>query len=109
MATYRAHVLNTQAAGDGSVHFDCWIQLLTDVGPPEVWTNVPRGHRTVRLQASSILTITQSGMTDPQKRTAIRELFRAEALSWGIDESDEANNDILTLIPGGSWPVDVEL
>lgn len=104
MTTYRAHVLSTEAAGDGTVHFDCWIQRETS---PDVWEDIPRGHRTLVLQSSAILSITESGMTDPQKRTALCDLFRAEAKGWGIDESDDADQQLLVLIP--EWPVDVVL
>ena len=114
MATYRARILDTEAAGDGTVHFDCWIQreVETDPGPPPVmgWENVPSGHRTIVLQGSAVLAITQNGsLTPTQKRAALAALFRTEAKNWGIDESDEANEDLLELIPGGSWPVNVSL
>jgi len=107
MANYRAHVLDSEAAGDGTVHFDCIIQKED---PPGTWTDVPRGHRTLVLGAAAVLAITENpGLTDPQKRAALSQLFKTEAQGWGIDESDAAETDILALIPAGSWPVNVDL
>ena len=113
MANYRAHVLDSEAAGDGTVHFDCVIQKeVIDPGPPIVttWEDVPRGHRTLVLGAAAVLAITEDpGLTDPQKRAALSQLFKTEAQGWGIDESDAAETDILALIPAASWPVNVDL
>lgn len=109
MATYRAKINDSEAAGNGTVHFDCWIQRL-ESEDPDVWINVENGHRTVVLQAASILFITDNdSLTDTQKRDQLKELFRLQALSWGIDEADNANEDIVLLIPSESWPVNVVL
>jgi len=110
MANYRARILNTEAAADATVHFDCWIQRETADPPPDNWVNVLNGHRTLVLQASAIKAITQNpALTDNQKRAQLAELFRIEATSWGIDEADDANGSIIALIPDGSWPVNVGL
>lgn len=106
MANYRANVVESVASADGTVHFDCWIQRQNGA----TWVNVPHGHRTIVLQATAILLITQnSSLTDAQKRQQLSELFRLQAGSWGIDESDEADGDIMALLPIGSWPVNVAL
>ncbi len=108
MASYRVRINNTTPAGDGTAHFDIEIQMLTDPGPPEVWQTVPLGHRTVVLQASAIKLITEdSGLTDTQKRNALRALLKQEAQNFGVDEADDAINQILALIPSGSWPVNI--
>lgn len=107
---YRVHVIDSEPTGDGQVRFDCVIQKLVDVGPPEVWQDIPKGHRTLALSASAVLTITQNQqLTDVQKRTELRALFKTEAKGWGLDEADTAYDDIMGLIPSGSWPVDVDL
>jgi hypothetical protein len=104
---YRAHVLSSEAGADGSVKFDCWIQREAEV---DVWVNVDRGHRSLVLPANVVLAITEDpGLTDAQKRAAIKALFKEQAKGWGIDVADAAEQDIMSLIPSGSWPVDVDL
>lgn len=111
MANYRAKIIDSEAAGDGTVHFDCWIQREEDDRQGgTIWVNVEKGHRSVVLQASAVLAVTQDGsLSDGQKRSRLAQLFRQEALSWGIDEADAANEDIMSLIPSESWPVNVNL
>lgn len=107
MANYRAHVINEEAAGDGTNHFDCVIQREDT---PGVWVDVPKGHRTLVLGSLAVLAITENpALTDPQKRAALKQLFQSEAQSWGIDESDAADDAIMELIPSGDWPVNVDL
>jgi len=107
MATYRAHVLSTEAAANGDVHFDCWIQKQVEVEGEPTWENVPSGHRTLVLQGAAVQVILDNeSLTNVQKRLAIAELFREEAKSWGIDEADEANTGIEDLV---TFPVDVSL
>jgi hypothetical protein len=107
MATiYRANVLDGEAAANGDLHLDTWIQKSEDDGA--TWENVPAGHRTLVLDGAAVLTITESAGTDQQKRAALLELFRQEAESWGIDESDDAYTQMYDLLPSG-WPVTVEL
>jgi len=105
MANYRAKVESGKAAANGDIHLDCWIQCETE---PDVWENVPLGHRALVLDGAAVLSITESGMTNQQKLNALQDLFRQEAGSWGIHESDDAYNQLFALLPAG-WPVDVNL
>uniref|UniRef100_A0A6M3J143 Uncharacterized protein n=1 Tax=viral metagenome TaxID=1070528 RepID=A0A6M3J143_9ZZZZ len=105
MATYRARVLGSEAAANGDVHLDVYIQRETE---PAVWVDVPNGHRTMVLNGRAVLAITESAQTDAQKRAALVELMRQTAAAWGIDESDEANEQLTALVPGG-YPVNVTL
>jgi hypothetical protein len=105
MANYRARVLNGGPAANGDVHLDCWIQREVET---DVWEDVPMGHRSLVLNGAAILSITESAMTDQQKLTALQDLFRQKAASWGIHESDDAYNQLYDLLPAG-WPVNVSL
>jgi hypothetical protein len=105
MANYRANVLGGEAAANGDIVFDCWIEKEVEEG---AWEPVPMGHRTLVLDGAAVLSVTESGMTDPQKRAALLELFRQEAESWGIHESDDAYSQLYDLLPAG-WPVTVGL
>lgn len=102
---YRVRVESGEPAANGDVHLDCWVQKEVE---PDVWQNVPTGHRTLVLDGAAVLSITESAMTDPQKLAALRELFSQEAASWGIHRSDDAYNQLHNLLPGG-WPVTVNL
>jgi len=109
MADYRAHILDGEASADGNVMLDCYIQKLTDPGPPEVWTLVPNGHRTMVLNGAAVLAITQHPTwTDAEKLAALVALFCQTAESWGVAESDEAETELEALLPSG-WPVNVDL
>lgn len=105
MADYRVRVTSGEAAANADIHLDAWLEKETS---PDVWEPIPLGHRTLVLDGAAVLAITGSGGTDQQKRAALLELFRAEAESWGIDESDEAYNALYDLLPSG-WPVNVNL
>lgn len=105
MATYRVNVQSSEAAANGDVYLDCWIQRFDD---PD-WVNVESGHRTMVLDGAAVLAVTeQPTWTDTQKRNALLEIFRQEALSWGVDEADDANTQLVALLPSG-WPVNVNL
>lgn len=102
---YRARVTSGEAAANGDVHLDCWIEKEQE---EDVWVPVVNGHRTMVLDGAAVLAITESGMTDAEKRAALLELFRQEAASWGIHESDDAYTQMEGLMPTG-WPVTVNL
>ena len=109
MATYRVRVESSEAAANGDVHLSCQIQKLTDPGPPEVWEQVPNGRRTMVLKGKLVLGITEHPTcSDAQKRQALLDEFKRVAESWGIDEADDANTQMVALIPGG-FPKDVNL
>jgi hypothetical protein len=108
MATYRVHVTNSEAAASGDVHLNCEVQKLISTGP-DVWEVIPQGHRTMVLDGEAVLAITEHPTwTTTEKRDAALDLFKQEATSWGIDESDDANTQLVALMPGG-FPKDVEL
>ncbi len=102
---YRVRVESGESAANGDLHLGAWVEKET---APDVWELIPLGHRTMVLNGARVLAITGGAGTDAQKRAALLELFRAEAASWGIDESDEAYNELYDLLPGG-WPVSVNL
>jgi len=102
MATYRAHIEGSEAAANGDVHFTCKIQRL-DAGE---WVDVHNGSRTLVMDGAAALVITEGEGTANEKRAALGELFRQTALGWGIDEADDANEQINALV---SFPVDVNL
>jgi len=105
MASYRARVEGGEAAANGDVHFDCYVECEVE---SDVWEVVPYGHRTLVLNGAAVLSITESEMTNGQKLTALTNLFCQEAESWGIHESDDAYNQLFDLLPTG-WPVNVSL
>lgn len=108
MATYRVRVESSEAAANGNVHLMVQIQKLIE-GDPDVWEQVPNGRRTMVLDGSAVLAITEHPLwTDGEKRAALLALFREEAERWGIDEADEANAQMVALMPGG-FPKDVAL
>lgn len=112
MYEYRANILSSEAAANATLQLDCWVQRrLKDPPDPEnnPWVNVPLGHRTVVLQASALQKVLDSAATDQQKRAAIVALLRQEIVSWGIDEADRAEQGLMALVPGESWPVSVPL
>jgi len=106
MAEYRVRVESGAPTAGGDVDLDCWIERESTT--PGVWDVVPNGHRTMRLDGASILAITAGAGTDAQKLSALAALFKATALEWGIDEADDAYNQLYALLPAG-WPVNVGL
>ena len=104
MADYRVHVEEIEAAADGDIHMLCVIQRDDD----GEWVPVINGHRTMVLDGQAVLAITESAMTDAEKRAAMLSLFKAEATAWGIDESDEAYNQLIALLPV-NWDGNVNL
>lgn len=102
---YRAKIASGKAAADGTVHFDCWIERESE---PDVWEVVPMGHRTLVRSSATILSITESEMSDQEKLDALCALLCEEATNWGIHKSDDAYNQMYDLLPTG-WPVNVDL
>ena len=104
MADYRVRILSSEAAADGDVHLDCYIQR-DDEGE---WVDTLNGHRTMVMDGEAVLAITEGSGTEVEKRTALLALFKAEAEAWGIDQADDANLQLVALLPTG-WPVNVNL
>ena len=91
MAVYQAKVVSIEATANGIVNADVFVELRTGTSPNFVYTPAVNGHFTVVLDASEVLAITgNTGLTNVQKRQAIRDLIKAKALERGIDKSDEA-------------------
>ncbi|KKN74830.1 hypothetical protein LCGC14_0387230 [marine sediment metagenome] len=100
---YRFTVESSEAAANGDVHLDTWVEKY--VGSEWVRT-VPNGHFTVVLNGAVIMTIADGAGTDNKKRTALSELFRVEVASRGIDTADDAETKLDALI---TFPVSVAL
>lgn len=97
---YRANVVSIEPAANGTINADVFIELRGGTSPDFTWTPTSNGHFTVVIQATDILTIINDVSLSPvQKRQAIRNLVRAQALARGVDVSDEAYAAWITLIP----------
>ena len=101
---YRARVLNSEAAANGDIHLDTFVESDRSGD----WVLIPGGHRTLVLDGEAVLAICESGDTLANRRLAIKDLFVQEIKSWGIDESDDANEQLMALIYQG-WPQTVNL
>jgi len=99
---YRARVLSSEAAANGDIHLD--VHVESDRSGD--WALIPGGHRTLVLDGAAVLAITTGAGTLTQKRAALSALFKAEVLEWGLDTSDDANEQLLELV---SLPVTVSL
>jgi len=102
---YRARIVDSEAAASGDVHLDCFLERSKDEGG--TWELVDGGHRTVVLDGDAVLAITENeGLTDNQKVGQLADMFKQEVVGWGIDRSDDADQQINALV---SFPVKVEL
>ena len=101
---YRARVLSSEAAANGDVHLD--VNVESD--RTGSWVLIPGGHRTLVLDGDAVLAITTSGGTLASRRAAALALFIQEISAWGIDKSDDANEQLSALVYQG-WPQTVEL
>ena len=101
---YRARVKSSEAAASGDVHLDTFVESDRS----GEWVLIPGGHRTLVLDGEAVLAICESGDTLANRRLAIKDLFVQEIKSWGIDESDDANEQLMALIYQG-WPQMVDL
>ena len=100
--SYRARVVSSEPAANGDVHLDVYVESdrLGD------WALIPGGHRTLVLDGSAVLAILEGSGTDSQKRAALSALFKQEVAAWGIDESDNANEQLNELV---TFPINVVL
>ncbi len=101
---YRARVLSSEAAANGDIHLDCHIESDRSGD----WELIIGGHRTLVLDGSAVLAICNSGDTLAERRQAVKDLFIQEIKAWGLDESDDANEQLMALIYQG-WPQTVGL
>ena len=104
---YRLRVVSSEAAANGNVHMDTWVDKSIDDG--DNWEPAQSGHFTLVLNGAAVLAITEGPGTQAQKRAALLALLKAEVASRGIDSADDADNQLRDLLPGGDWPVTVGL
>ena len=100
--SYRARVISSEPAANGDVHLDTHVES-NRIGE---WLLIPGGHRTLVLDGEAVLAITEGSSTNAAKRTALSALFKQEVKAWGLDESDDANEQLLALV---TMPVTVGL
>jgi len=105
MANYRVTILGSEAAANGDIHMDVNVEKEIET---DVWELIPNGHRTLVMDGEAVLAITTGTGTDAAKRASLLALFKQEVLSWGVDEADDANTQLVDLLPEG-WPVSVML
>ena len=101
---YRARVLSREEPANGDVHLD--VNVESDRSGD--WELIPGGHRTLVLDGEAVLAIINSGDTLANRRLAMKALFIQEISAWGIDKSDDANEQLSALVYQG-WPQTVEL
>jgi hypothetical protein len=98
MAFYKVNIISMEAGADATVMADAFVQVRISRNP-DVFQDIKNGHRTIVLGAAEVKAITNSAMTAPQKRTALRDLIKAKVLAMGLDVADEAWTDFITLVP----------
>ena len=103
MAVYRANIISIEAAANGTINADCFVELKVSLDPP-VWQPTSQGHFTIVLAASEILAITDSAMTSSEKRVALKTLIKQKALERGVDSADEAYSAMTSLL---TFPLEV--
>jgi len=91
---YRTRVESSEAAANGDIHLDVFVESDRSGD----WVLIPGGHRTLVLDGSAVLLITGGSGTPTEKRLALAALFKQEVLNWGIDRSDDANEQLLELV-----------
>ncbi len=97
MAFYKVTVQSMEAHDGALVYADALLQMRTSRNP-DVFKDI--GHRTVVLGAVEVTLITDdAGMTQAQKRAALKDLVKAKVLAMGIDAADEAWTEFITLVP----------
>ena len=99
---YRANVLSSEPSANGDIHLD----VMVESDRSGDWQLIPGGHRTLVLDGAAVLAITEGAGTDLQKRQALSALFKQEVIGWGIDESDDANQQLTGLV---IFPITVSL
>lgn len=99
---YRASILSSEAAANGDICLD----VIVESDRTGSWALIQNGHRTLVLDGSAVLAITSGAGTAAQKRTALSNLFKSEVLLWGLDEADDANQQLAALV---TYPVIVSL
>ncbi len=101
---YRAIVLSAEPAANGDVHLDTFIESDREGD----WALIPGGHRTLVLDGEAVLAIVNNGDTLANRRLAMKNLFIEEIKAWGLDESDNATQELTALMYQG-FPQTVDL
>jgi hypothetical protein len=105
---YRANVVKIEAAANGTLNADVFVELRGGVTPDFTWTLTSNGHFTIVLTAAEVLAITNNvALTPVQKRLALRELIKAQALERGVDQADEAYAAWIALLPTFPDPITI--
>ena len=104
---YRLRIVGSEAAANGNVHMDTWVDVSADDG--DNWEPAQAGHFTLVLNGAAVLAITGGPGTLVQKRAAMLALLKAEVASRGIDQADDADSQLRGILPNGDWPVTVDL
>jgi hypothetical protein len=104
--TYRANVVSLEPAANGTLNADVYVEVRGGVSPDFTWTLTSQGHFTIVVQATDVLAVnSDTTLTIIQKRAALRNLVKTQALSRGVDISDEAYAAWLTLLPTFPDPI----
>lgn len=98
---YRANVVKIEPAANGTINADVFVEARGGTGPAWTWSPTSNGHFTIVIQATDVLAIFNNvELTNVQKRQAVRDLVRSQALARGVDQADEAYAAWMSLIPG---------
>ena len=102
MADYRAHITEATAVVR-DVLLAVMVQVSDDSG--QTWADVEE--RRVRIHYEQLDEVLDDvTLTDPQKRQALAEIFKAEAEAWGYQAAHATVTKLDALL---TWPVDVAL
>ena len=97
---YTARIVAGEPAMSGDVVLYVYIE--------KDGTVLKGGRMSVELDGQAVLSITESAMTDGEKRQALIVLFTDTVRELGVNSSDDAYEQLFALLPNG-WPVTVEL
>jgi hypothetical protein len=102
---YRWRINNPPVVGgQGDLHFDMFVEI-SNGGTPETWANLEQGHYTLVMPATALLAISNGAGTVTQKRALVMEWITAQVKLRGVSLSDQAKRALITLLPGGVFPV----
>ena len=106
--SYRVRLTNApEVSANGVVRFDTFTEVSTvdpDTGDTS-WALIPGGHQTISVDGADIVAIVNGAGTNNQKLAAISALIKAAVKVHGLAPSDLANRALLSIYPGGTWPV----
>jgi hypothetical protein len=94
MAVYKCQILRPPEVSsvNGDLFFDTNVQRRTGSAGSYVWVDVANGHRTTVINSSVVSAINSdpNNNTAAKKRTAFEAYVKQLALSWLIDQADDA-------------------